>query len=116
MQVLQGLLYLHHEKHIIHRDFKPSNLLINHQGEIKITDFSVSAIKASTSERANTFVGTYNYMSVSKNTVIYCFNKCLVFLLSRGIEVQAVLLCQLMELTISVNICFVARENCWWQL
>ncbi|KAH0970751.1 hypothetical protein GBA52_022907 [Prunus armeniaca] len=62
-QVLQGLLYLHHEKHIIHRDFKPSNLLINHQGEIKITDFGVSAIKASTSEQANTFVGTFNYMS-----------------------------------------------------
>ncbi|TQE04776.1 hypothetical protein C1H46_009629 [Malus baccata] len=32
-------------------------------GEIKITDFGVSAIKASTSEQANTFVGTYNYMS-----------------------------------------------------
>ncbi|BBH08244.1 MAP kinase kinase 2 [Prunus dulcis] len=62
-KVLQGLLYLHHEKHIIHRDFKPSNLLINHQGEIKITDFGVSAIKASTSEQANTFVGTFNYMS-----------------------------------------------------
>ncbi|ONH97668.1 hypothetical protein PRUPE_7G204700 [Prunus persica] len=63
LKVLQGLLYLHHEKHIIHRDFKPSNLLINHQGEIKITDFGVSAIKASTSEQANTFVGTFNYMS-----------------------------------------------------
>ncbi|KAL6274449.1 hypothetical protein ACE6H2_025141 [Prunus campanulata] len=62
-KVLRGLLYLHHEKHIIHRDFKPSNLLINHQGEIKITDFGVSAIKASTSEQANTFVGTFNYMS-----------------------------------------------------
>ncbi|KAM5547312.1 hypothetical protein ABKV19_001688 [Rosa sericea] len=61
--VLRGLLYLHHEKHIIHRDFKPSNLLINHSGEIKITDFGVSAIKANTSEQANTFVGTYNYMS-----------------------------------------------------
>lgn len=77
MQVLRGLLYLHHEKHIIHRDFKPSNLLINHRGEIKITDFGVSAIKANTSEQANTFVGTYNYMSVSK---LFCFNKHLCFL------------------------------------
>lgn len=65
MQVLKGLLYLHHEKHIIHRDLKPSNLLINHTGEVKITDFGVSAIMASTSGQANTFVGTYNYMSVS---------------------------------------------------
>ncbi|XP_057506441.1 mitogen-activated protein kinase kinase 2-like [Actinidia eriantha] len=62
-QVLKGLWYLHHEKHIIHRDLKPSNLLINHRGEVKITDFGVSAVLASTSGHANTFVGTYNYMS-----------------------------------------------------
>ncbi|KAJ1437157.1 Serine/threonine-protein kinase, active site, partial [Sesbania bispinosa] len=31
--VLKGLMYLHHEKHIIHRDMKTSNLLINHRGE-----------------------------------------------------------------------------------
>ncbi|XP_017645951.1 mitogen-activated protein kinase kinase 2-like [Gossypium arboreum] len=62
-QVLKGLMYLHHEKHIIHRDLKPSNLLINHRGEVKITDFGVSAIMTSTSGQANTFVGTYNYMS-----------------------------------------------------
>lgn len=63
--MLKGLLYLHHEKHIIHRDLKPSNLLINHRGEVKITDFGVSAIMDSTSGQANTFLGTYNYMSVS---------------------------------------------------
>lgn len=61
-----GLVYLHHERHIIHRDLKPSNLLINHIGEVKITDFGVSAIMESTSGQANTFIGTYNYMSVSK--------------------------------------------------
>ncbi|KAL3532654.1 hypothetical protein ACH5RR_006175 [Cinchona calisaya] len=62
-QVLKGLWYLHHEKHIIHRDLKPSNLLVNHRGEVKITDFGVSAILANTSGQANTFVGTYSYMS-----------------------------------------------------
>ncbi|KAG8645950.1 mitogen-activated protein kinase kinase 2 isoform X1 [Manihot esculenta] len=62
-QVLQGLSYLHHEKHIIHRDLKPSNILINHKGEVKIADFGVSAIMASTSGQANTYVGTYHYMS-----------------------------------------------------
>ncbi|GJW63292.1 mitogen-activated protein kinase kinase 2 [Tanacetum coccineum] len=60
------LWYLHHEKHIIHRDLKPSNLLINLRGEVKITDFGVSAILASTSGLANTFVGTYNYMSAER--------------------------------------------------
>ncbi|KAK7281248.1 hypothetical protein RIF29_09052 [Crotalaria pallida] len=62
-QVLKGLMYLHHEKHIIHRDLKPSNLLINHRGEVKITDFGVSAIMDTTSGQANTFIGTYTYMS-----------------------------------------------------
>ncbi|KAH8482512.1 hypothetical protein H0E87_029814, partial [Populus deltoides] len=32
-------------------------------GEVKITDFGVSAIMQSTSGQANSFVGTYNYMS-----------------------------------------------------
>lgn len=62
-QVLEGLMYLHHEKHIIHRDLKPSNILINHRGEVKITDFGVSVILASTSGLRDTTIGTYNYMS-----------------------------------------------------
>ncbi|KAG4946543.1 hypothetical protein AAZX31_15G164400 [Glycine max] len=62
-QVLKGLMYLHYAKHIIHRDLKPSNLLINHRGEVKITDFGVSVIMENTSGQANTFIGTYSYMS-----------------------------------------------------
>ena len=49
---------------MIHRDLKPSNLLVNHKGEVKITDFGVSAVLASTMAQRDTFVGTYNYMSV----------------------------------------------------
>lgn len=63
-QVLMGLVYLHHERHVIHRDIKPSNLLVNHKGEVKITDFGVSAVLASSMGQRDTFVGTYNYMSV----------------------------------------------------
>ncbi|KAH7686176.1 Mitogen-activated protein kinase kinase protein [Dioscorea alata] len=62
-QVLKGLVYLHHERHVIHRDIKPSNLLVNHKGEVKITDFGVSAVLASSMGQRDTFVGTYNYMS-----------------------------------------------------
>lgn len=63
-QVLQGLVYLHNERHVIHRDIKPSNLLVNQRGEVKITDFGVSATLASSMGQRDTFVGTYNYMSV----------------------------------------------------
>ncbi|XP_072964918.1 mitogen-activated protein kinase kinase SIPKK [Typha angustifolia] len=67
-QVLKGLIYLHHEKHIIHRDLKPSNILINHRGEVKISDFGVSAIIASSSGQRDTFTGTFNYMSPERIT------------------------------------------------
>eukprot|EP00249_Psilotum_nudum_P006633 c19946_g1_i1 orf=909-1961(-) len=62
-QVLQGLIYLHHDRHVIHRDIKLSNLLVNHKGEVKITDFGVSAILTNSMGQRDTFVGTYNYMS-----------------------------------------------------
>ncbi|KAH7404891.1 hypothetical protein KP509_15G048700 [Ceratopteris richardii] len=61
-QVLKGLHYLHINK-IVHRDIKPSNLLINHKKEIKIADFGVSTILASTLAPCNSFVGTCAYMS-----------------------------------------------------
>ena len=33
-------MYLHEEKHILHRDIKPPNILWYETGEIKITDFN----------------------------------------------------------------------------
>merc|ERR1719285_240546 len=40
--VLRGLQYLREKHQIIHRDVKPSNILVNSSGEIKICDFGVS--------------------------------------------------------------------------
>ncbi|KAL9266852.1 Mitogen-activated protein kinase kinase 6-like protein [Drosera capensis] len=62
-QVLEGLVYLHQERHVIHRDIKPSNLLVNHKGQVKITDFGVSAVLASSMGQRDTFVGTFHYMA-----------------------------------------------------
>lgn len=62
-QVLKGLSYLHHGRHVIHRDIKPSNLLVNKKGEVKITDFGVSAVLASSMGQRDTFVGTFSYMA-----------------------------------------------------
>ena len=42
-QCLRGLVYLH-QKGLIHRDIKPANILMNSKGEIKYSDFNVSAV------------------------------------------------------------------------
>lgn len=34
--------YLHAELKVIHRDVKPSNILINRKGEVKMCDFGIS--------------------------------------------------------------------------
>lgn len=61
--ILHGLLYLHREKHMVHRDIKPDNILINSAGEIKLCDFGVCRELANSAAMCNTFVGTMTYMS-----------------------------------------------------
>ncbi|MCO5566989.1 hypothetical protein L7F22_020672 [Adiantum nelumboides] len=61
-KALKGLEYLHRNK-IVHRDIKPSNILLGRNQEVKIADFGVSTILASTLAPCNTFVGTCAYMS-----------------------------------------------------
>jgi serine/threonine protein kinase len=46
-QLAQGMNYLHTCKPpVIHRDLKPANLLIDHSGNLKISDFGLSKVTA----------------------------------------------------------------------
>eukprot|EP01062_Namystynia_karyoxenos_P036238 TRINITY_DN263_c0_g1_i1.p1 TRINITY_DN263_c0_g1~~TRINITY_DN263_c0_g1_i1.p1 ORF type:complete len:410 (+),score=133.66 TRINITY_DN263_c0_g1_i1:111-1340(+) len=66
--VLKGLDYLHTERHLVHRDLKPGNLLFSNDGRVKITDFGVSQELESTKGDAGSFVGTVTYMSPERLT------------------------------------------------
>lgn len=62
-RVLYGLAYLHKSRHMVHRDIKPANILLNMDGEAKITDFGISTFVDSTLAVCHTFLGTVTYMS-----------------------------------------------------
>nr|WEL12727.1 mitogen-activated protein kinase kinase 1 [Halisarca dujardinii] len=61
LAVCTGLKYLKESHGIIHRDVKPSNVLVNTKGEIKLCDFGVSGQLINS--LATSFVGTSSYMA-----------------------------------------------------
>lgn len=53
-----------HKKGIIHRDIKPQNILMNHNGVLKVTDFGIARISSSaTLTYTSTILGTVHYIS-----------------------------------------------------
>jgi serine/threonine protein kinase len=63
LQILRGFDYLHRIKRMVHRDIKPTNILVNSKGNVKIADFGVSSPIYDSLVGRNTLVGTYIYMS-----------------------------------------------------
>jgi hypothetical protein len=60
-----ALAYAHDSARLIHRDLKPTNLMVNSRMELKITDFGIacSLRESMSSISVSTSSGTLNYMS-----------------------------------------------------
>ncbi|HJV31424.1 MAG TPA: Stk1 family PASTA domain-containing Ser/Thr kinase, partial [Bacillales bacterium] len=53
-----------HQNHIVHRDIKPHNILIDRNGKVKITDFGIAMALSSTSiTQTNSVLGSVHYLS-----------------------------------------------------
>ncbi|KAJ5071666.1 ankyrin repeat-containing protein [Anaeramoeba ignava] len=62
LDITKGIYFLHSNK-IVHRDLKSPNILLNHKGVAKITDFGMSKAVTTSNPNLNTFVGTFNWMA-----------------------------------------------------
>eukprot|EP01121_Diplochlamys_sp_Union-15-3_P012438 TRINITY_DN3720_c0_g1_i4.p1 TRINITY_DN3720_c0_g1~~TRINITY_DN3720_c0_g1_i4.p1 ORF type:complete len:276 (-),score=58.45 TRINITY_DN3720_c0_g1_i4:92-919(-) len=61
-KVVQGIKYLHKISRI-HRDIKAANLLVNSSGDVKLTDFGISAQIVSADSVRNTSIGSPYWMA-----------------------------------------------------
>lgn len=64
MKQLTSAISHAHQNHIVHRDIKPHNILIDREGNVKITDFGIAmAMSATSITQTNSVLGSVHYLS-----------------------------------------------------
>ncbi|OGS20680.1 MAG: hypothetical protein A2252_04720 [Elusimicrobia bacterium RIFOXYA2_FULL_39_19] len=61
-RVADGLDYAH-KLGVVHRDIKPANIMLLKDGSVRITDFGIARVMASSKTQTGTVLGTPSYMS-----------------------------------------------------
>eukprot|EP00450_Noctiluca_scintillans_P007356 CAMPEP_0194495186 /NCGR_PEP_ID=MMETSP0253-20130528/12869_1 /TAXON_ID=2966 /ORGANISM="Noctiluca scintillans" /LENGTH=471 /DNA_ID=CAMNT_0039336407 /DNA_START=106 /DNA_END=1521 /DNA_ORIENTATION=- len=61
-QAMLAIKYIH-DRHVLHRDLKPSNFFLSKSGNVKMGDFGIAKVLASTMACARTQIGTPYYLS-----------------------------------------------------
>lgn len=91
-QIVEGMKYVHFRK-VIHRDLKPTNILVASDGTIKISDFGVSKLMSAEEQSMTGGIGTQKYMApeiidenddYDEKVDVYSFGVVLFFILSGG--------------------------------
>ena len=89
-QMAEALAYAH-KRGVVHRDFKPANVILSMEGDAKITDFGLAKIaQSSVHTQVGSFIGSPAYMSpeqaqgkmVNAHSDIYAFGVAMYEMLS----------------------------------